>query len=390
MKVTQVHALMNSSLKEILGREDVMLEDLSNVVDIGKEVIDSDNVDSYVKKLVNHIGKVIFDARVYSVSTPSVLMDSWEFGSVLEKIRADLPLASENGSWELEDGKTYNQDTFHQPKVSAKFYNNKVTLEVKMSFTELQVKQSFSSAEQLNGFLSMLYNTVEKSLTVQLDNLIMKTINAMTAETLAKDLYAGTKLDLSKTGTRAINLLALYNAKVVADGGTAIKKEQALTDREFIKFASLQVGLIQNRMSRISELFNISGKQQFTPAEELSIVMLNDFSAATKVYLQSDTFNNELTAFPAHEIVPYWQGSGKSYDLTNTSKVSVKTIEGKEITADGILGVMFDRQAIGVANLDKRVTTHYNAQAEFFNNFYKMDAGFYTDHNENFVVFFIG
>ena len=142
-------------------------------------------------------------------------------------------------------------------------------------------------------------------------------------------------------------------------------------------------------MARISDLFNIAGKSRFTSDEDLSIVLLNDFASAADVFLQSDTFHNEMTALPNHEIVPYWQGSGKTYAFEDTSKISVKTASGDEITATGIIGVMFDREAIGVANLDKRVTTHYNASAEFFNNFYKMDAGFYVDHNENYVVFYV-
>lgn len=390
MKVTQIYELMNSSLGEVLGRTDIVKEDLSNVVDIGKEVIDGDHVDAYVKKLVNHIGKVIFNARVYKVTTPSVLMDAWEFGSILEKVQADIPLSSENSSWELEDGKTYNQDVFHQPKVSAKFFNNKVTLEVKMSFTELQVKQSFSNAEQLNGFLSMLYNAVEKSMTIQLDNLIMKTLNNMTAETIADDLKDDEgEIDLSKTGVKAINLLALYNEKVTAEGGKALTPKEAYQDRGFIQYASYRISLQKNRMARISDLFNIAGKSRFTSEEDLSIVLLNDFASAAEVFLQSDTFHNEMTALPNHEVVPYWQGSGTGYAFEDTSKISVKTASGDEVTATGIIGVMFDREAIGVANLDKRVTTHYNASAEFFNNFYKMDAGFYVDHNENYVVFFV-
>ena len=51
---------------------------------------------------------------------------------------------------------------------------------------------------------------------------------------------------------------------------------------------------------------------------------------------------------------------------------------------------MFDRDAIGVSNLDRRVTTNYNPRAEFYTNFYKFDAGYYSDLSENFVVFFVG
>ena len=50
---------------------------------------------------------------------------------------------------------------------------------------------------------------------------------------------------------------------------------------------------------------------------------------------------------------------------------------------------MFDRDAVGVSNLDRRVTTNYNAKGEFYNNFFKMDCGAFNDLNENFIVFFV-
>ena len=351
MRVQQIHELMNKSVGEVLGKQEVVKEDLSNIVDVGKEVIESDNVDNYVKKLVNHIGKVIFDDRVYKGNVPSVLMDSWEFGSVLEKISADIPQAYENDSWQLEDGKQYNQDVFYQPKVSAKFFNSKVTFEVPVSFTEIQVKESFSNREQLNGFLSMIFNAVEKAMTIKLDNLVMKAINNMTAETLVHDLTTESGLDLSQTGVKAINLLKLFNEKQ----GTSLTAEQSYKDPEFIRFASYIISLQKDRMTKISTLFNAGGKERFTPADELSIVLLSDFASASDIYLNSDVYHNEMTALPNHETVPYWQGSGTGYGFNDVSKISVKTAGNKDVTTSGILGVMFDTQAVGVANLDKQI-----------------------------------
>lgn len=386
MKITQVYDLMNKTVSEILGREDVLQEDLSNVVDVGKEIISTDNVDNYVKKLVNHIGKVVFDDRVYTGNVPSVLMDSWEYGSILEKISADIPLAQENESWALTDGETYNQDVFHQPQVTAKFYNSKVTFEVPISFTEIQVKESFSSKEQLNGFLSMIFNAVEKAMTIRLDNLVMRAINNMTAETLVDDLKVADAIDLTKTGVKAINLLALYNEQ----SETQLTADNAYTNPDFIRFASYVINLHKDRMTKISTLFNVGGKERFTPIDDISIVLLSDFASSTNVFLNSDVYHNEMTALPTYETVPYWQGSGKGYGFEDVSKISVKTASKDTVETSGVLGVMFDRQAVGVANLDRRVTSNYNAKAEFFTNYYKMDAGYYNDLNENFIVFFIG
>lgn len=394
MNVKQIYELVNAVSGEVLGSSTTLVhEDLTGLVDLGNEVFNQNAVDNYVKSLVNHIGKVVFVNRPYSGKVPSVLMDAWEFGSVLEKISADVPAAEENETWSLQDGKEYKQDVFHKPTVTAKFFNSKVTFEVPVSITERQVKESFSSAEQMNGFLSMIYSAVDKSMTIKTDALIMRTINNMIAETLEADKTAfgfvpATKetVNYSNGSTvRCVNLLKLYNDKT----GTQLTAATAITTPDFIRFAAYIMGLYSDRLQTISTLFNIGGKERFTPKDILHTVLLSDFAAAAKTYLYADTYHNDNVLLPKAETVASWQATGNDYAFENTSKIDVKSASGASVSISGVLGVMFDRDALGVTNLDKRVTTNYNAKAEFFNNYFKFDAGYFNDTNENFVVFFV-
>lgn len=393
MDVKQIYSLVNTVSGEVLGNTELVHEDLTGLVDLGNEVFNQNAVDNYVKSLVNHIGKVVFVNRPYSGKVPSVLMDSWEFGSVLEKISADVPDAEENDTWNLQDGKEYKQDVFHKPTVTAKFFNSKVTFEVPVSITERQVKESFSSAEQMNGFLSMIYSAVDKSMTIKMDALIMRTINNMIAETLDADKKAfgfveSTRetVDYSSASTvRCVNLLKLYNDKT----GAHLTATAAITTPDFIRFAAYIMGLYSDRLQTISTLFNVGGKERFTPKDSLHTVLLSDFAKAAKTYLYADTYHNDNVLLPTAETVASWQATGKDYSFEHTSKIDVKSASGASVSISGVLGVMFDRDALGVTNLDKRVTTNYNAKAEFFNNYYKFDAGYFNDTNENFVVFFV-
>lgn len=396
MDVKQIYTLINSVSGEVLGKTDIVTEDLTGIVDLGQEVFNQNAVDNYVKSLVNHIGKVIFVNRPYAGKVPSVLMDAWEFGSVLEKISADVPEAEENDTWNLTDGQSYDQDVFHKPTVTAKFFNSKVTFEVPVSITERQVKESFSNAAQLNGFISMIYAAVEKSMTIKADALIMRTINNMIAETVLADAQAfgATEAgdiagaDLSRASTaRCVNLLKLYNDKTGAT--TKLTAAKAITDPDFIRFASYVMGTYADRLQSISTVFNVGGKERFTPKDMLHVVLLSDFAKAAQTYLYSDTFNRGDVLLPQAETVPFWQGSGQNYEFASTGNINIKESGGKAVEISGVLGVMFDRDALGVCNLDRRVTTNYNAKAEFFNNYYKFDAGYFNDTNENFVVFFI-
>ena len=389
MEINQIATMMNEITNEILGTENIVTEDLSNIVDVGEQIFNAKAVDAYVRTLVNHIGRVIFVDRVYQGTAPSVLMDGWEYGSVLEKITADeLPEAVENESWNLEDGETYDPYVFHAPKVSAKFFNKRVTFEIEMSFTEMQIKQSFSNVNQLNGFISMIQTSVENSMTVKLDSLIARTINNMIAETLFDD-YGNSTQPSEKSGLKAVNLLYLYNQTYSAE----LTADKAVTTPDFIRFAAYQIGLYKDRLTKISTLFNIGGKERFTPTSSLNVVLLSEFKRAADVFLQSETFHEEYTKLVDAEVVPYWQGSGKDYAFENTSKINVKLASSGEepivVEASGILGFMFDRNALGVCNLDRRVTTAYNPKGEYYNNFYKMDAGYFNDGNENAIVFFV-
>ena len=386
MKIEQAYDFVNVATQEALGSDVVVKEDLSNIVDIGDAIFNANATDKYVKKLVNHIGKVIFVNRVYQGSAPSVMMDAWEFGSVLQKVSAGLPDARVNETWELEDGQSYDPHIFHKPKgVISKFYNDYVTFEVDMSFTEDQLKMSFSNAAQQAGFIAMLYTNVENSMTVKIDELIRRTINNMIAETIYDD-YKDEELN-SKSGVKAINLLYDYNNEV--NTGTPLTADKAILNPEFIRYAAYRIKLTHDRMRTMSTVFNVGKQPRFTPSDMGHIALLSDFARAADVYLQSDTFHDELTSLPTAEAVTYWQGSGTDFGFDSVSKIDVKTAQNHDVSTTGILGVMYDRWALGVANTNRKVTSQYTPNAEFFTNFYKYKAGFFNDLNENFVVFFI-
>lgn len=377
MKVTQIKDLVNTSLKEVNGSSTLLKEDLSNVVDIGKELLNNDDVDNFVKKLVDRVGKTVFNDRVYQGSAPSVLMDSWEYGSVVEKIDSDLPNVEENDSWKLENGKSYDQDIFYQPKVSAKFFNSKVTFDIPMSFTKMQVESAFSSATELNSFISMLMVKTQNAMTVNLDGLIMKTINNFTANVIN-----------AKKGMQVVNLLDMYNKTAQ----TKVTVDNALTSPDFIKFANLMINTYRDRLTKMSTLFNEAALNKFTPVDNQHLVILSDLASASKVYLESDTYNQDNVKISNYDTVPYWQGSGTTYNFKDTSKIDIAIKDGaqtKEIIQTGILGVLFDTSALGVSCQNPRTTTAVNARAEFYTNFNKYDAMYYNDLNENFVVFMI-
>lgn len=376
MEMTQIAEIVNETTAQITGTEPVADVDLNKIVDAGAEVIDTDKVDHYVQSLIDRIGKVVFVNRPYTGGTPSVMMNSWEYGAVLEKIQYEgIPEAEDNDTWNLEDQRSYDPNIFYKPTVSAKFYSERRTFDIPMSFAQRQVKSAFTSAGQLQAFFSMIETAISNGMTVKMDSLVEATINNFIATTYGD-------------GTGSARVVKLLTEYAAFTGQSAPDASIALSVPEFIRFCSLRMKRKAVQMQKLSTVFNNGGKYRHTPTDRLHMILHADFTSAADAYLQSDTYHNEFVKLPKADVVPFWQGSGSGFAWADTSKMIV-TPRGEDspVTISNVVGVMFDRDALGVSNLDRRVTTNWNPKGEFTNNWYKFDAGYFNDFNENGVIF---
>lgn len=386
MEVTQIHNLLNTVIREQVGEEATLLnEDLSNCVDVGTAVFNATSYDKFTKALIDRIGRVVFVDRKYEGVAPSVIYDGFEWGSVLEKIGSDIPAYTENETWDLVDGQSYDPYVFHGSTVYAKFYSHYVTFEVPLSVADKQAKSAFTSRAELTRFVNMLFGKVDQAMTLAEESLVMRTINGAIAETIHDD-YGSSALS-SMSGVKAINLLFNYNN----DFGTSLTQAQALKNPDFIRYASAEIMKVANRMKKVSTLFNVGAKKRFTPLANLKIVLHSDFSSNAKAYLYSQTFHQEYVQLPKADEVPYWQGSGDNYNITNTTAIDVKLPSDNTVTvqASGIIGVMFDEEALGVLNFERYTTSDYIGKVEFTNYWHKQKACNFLDLNENIVVFLV-
>ena len=378
MEMTQIAEIVNETTAQYTGKEALDGLDLNKVVDAGAEILDSDKRDHYVQSLIDRIGKVVFVNRPYTGSTPSVMMDSWEYGAVLEKIQYEgIPEAEDNESWELEDGKSYDPNIFYKPSVSSKFFSERRTFEVAMSFAQKQVKSAFTSAGQVQALFSMIETAISNGMTVKMDSLVQATINNFIATTYGD-------------GTATPRVCKLLTEYAAFTGQTAPSAATALSNPEFVRFMTFAMKRKASQMEKFGTLFNQGGKYRHTSKDRLHVIMHADAAAAADAYLQSDTYHNEFVKLPNAEKVAFWQGSGTSFAFADTSSIIV-TPRGSqsEVEINNIVGVMFDRDALGVSNLDRRVTTNWNPKAEFTNNWYKFDAGYFNDFNENGIIFLL-
>lgn len=374
MKVTQIATILNEAQQEIIGEAAITTENLENVVDMGKQILEATDVDNYVRKLIDKVGRMIFVDRVYNSTAPDILTDSWEYGSAMQKVRCEMPDAIENDSWKLTNGQSYDPFVFTAPDVQSKFYDSKVTYEVQMSFTEMQVKSAFNSPAEMNSFFAMIENRIRFKLTLSNDILKTRTVNNLIAEKI-------------HSNNNVVNLLTMYNAEFTQ----TLKADHALMDKDFLRYAIGKIKEYIKYIQRPSMLFNDGGYTTFTPESDMKMVLLSRFVNTAEVYLQSDTFHNDLVKLSGYSEVPYWQGSGTSetFDFAEISKIDVTTASGNKVSQIGIIGTIFDRDACMVCNANPRVTSIYNPKGEYWNYFYKYDASYFNDTMENCVVFIV-
>ena len=388
MQVKQIYQFVNDAIEEVVGEQATLLtEDLSNVVAVGTAVFNATSYDKFTKALVDRIGKTIFVDRKYEGIAPSVIYDGFEYGAVLEKIGGDIPEATENETWDLVGGQSYDPNVFYAPSVYAKFYNHYVTFEIPLSVTDRQAKSAFSSAQELTRFVSMLFGNVDKALSLAMESLVMRTINGAIAETIYAE-YGANDYGAS-SHVKARNLL--YEWNTILGAGNEIDADTALKDKDFIRYASIEIMKTAQRLKKMSTLFNVGAKKRFTPLQNLKIVLHADFEASANGYLYSDTFHEDYVKLPKADIIPFWQGTGDDYDFAKTGEIKVNLPSDSTKTVDvmGVIGVLFDEEALGVLNFERYTTSDYNGKAEFTNYWHKQKSCHFIDLNENIVVFFL-
>ena len=395
MKVTKGIPLVNDIFKEQLGETGVVKEDLSDFVDKGKEYLDAINgdVEIFTGTIADKVGKTEVYNRPYEGVVPSLLVDSWEFGSALERIEVEMPEATEDASQELIDGMSYDPFVFHASQVNVKMFNSKVAWGTEVTIPSDQVKSAFNSAQKMNAFVSSILSGANQSINTRLEGLIRAALNNMTAMTLW-DAFGKKTAEATDTSIRAVNLLKLYKDEV--DPTSTLTATQARSDAEFLRFAVSTMTSYASDMRALSTMFNMGGRPRHTSKDYLGFVMLADFKAKIGTNLLVDAYHKELLELPESETLPFWQGFGdKSRSFEDKSKIHVVTareageLAGHEVELDGIVAVMYDKEAVMVANQERYVDSIYNPKNRTTNFFYKQHATYINDPNYNFVTFFI-
>lgn len=397
MKVNQISTMLNSIYGEVLGETNLFKEDLSNIVSAGQIITAStafgDNFDNYVGKIIDKVGRVIVVDRVFRKKDLGIWRDSWEYASMLEKIRCEVGDFTNNDEWVLLDGSDAGTDPdynstdivdklfkFVPPTVQSKYFNLKTTFRNKISITRKQLRSAFRSGSEMARFIAMIENRIRTKMEIGNQELERRVVTNLAC--------------------------AAYNASNVVDLktilGSNLTFEQALKDQATLRGIAETITMTRKLMEEPSKLYSITkGFMNFTPEEDSITIVLTDVDNALRFNLYGSTYNEEFVKLEGYKTVPYWQGrkeSGGANDaLATRASVNAKAvINGQsgpttgDVAIDNLVGIVFDRDAAMICNEDPEVRSQYNADGNFTNFFYNYDCSYYNDFDENAIVFVWG
>lgn len=384
MLVKQISNIVNDSVKDALGKvEGITTLDSSDIVSMGKALASHDLYDMFFKSLTNRIAKTVYFVRTYEGSKRSVLRDEHEFGAFIQKVYTEMPDAVDNATWKESGTKTFPQASPYDVEatigVSSLIFGGKGTWTIEIVRPIEQIKSAFLDNASMMRFIDSIYIAIQNSFKLEEERLTALAVNTSMASCLS--------------GGVSRNLLAEYNAK---HADSPLTVESALENADFLKFASKEINLTVKNMAVLSTAFNKAKYTTFTSKENLVVEMLNHFASASDMYLQADTFHNELTKLPNFENVPFWQSSGNKFDFTTCSSIDITNkqliSDGNEtgnVKQSGIICFIHDTENVACYFGNRRTWDLPNPRSEVIVHGEKAEKGYSVDDHANAVVFYM-
>lgn len=376
--VKQISNIVNDSVKDALGKNiGVTKVDSSDIVSLGKAIANFDAYEGFYKSLVNRIVKTVYFVRMYEGSSRSVLRDEHEYGAFVQKVYYDLPDAVDNPTWSIptatnEYHQTSPYDVEGTVGVSALIFGGKGTWSIEIVRPVEQVKSAFIDSSSMMAFIDGIYVTIENAFKLEEERLVSLAVNTAMADAIG--------------GGKSRNLLAEFNTKT----SQTLSVEDALISADFLRYASMEINRTVDNMGKMSTAFNKANYPTFTSKDNMVVEMLSQFASASDMYLQSDTFHNELTQLPKYEKVPFWQSSGKSFEFADCSKIDVKHADfDADVTQGGIICFIHDVENVACYFGSRRSWEIFNPRSEVMVHGEKAEKGFAVDGHANAVVFYM-
>lgn len=366
----QIYGLVNDVAGQALGKNNITVVDTSTLVSLGNEVLSSSAyTEAFLNTLVMRIGRTIISFREYRNKLGDMVLNDFEYGAILQKISVLMPEAIEDPSWELENGQSIDHYKISKPEALQKFFYTRTPYMFKVTIQDAHLKEAFSDSSKMASFIAAVFGEVRNAIEFALENLGRSCLNNFIAET-----------------SHVYNLVTMFNTEMGLTGNNALNATTAMHSDLFLNFA---IGRINHHAKMITEMsvrYNDGSKPRFTPVDKRVIRLLSDFDTRAQTVTQYAAYHDRYVSVGGvWDTISYWQ----DFKEGDEAKVSVKRkSDGTNKTINNVIGVIYDRDALGIYKKEERVaTTPVNAAGLYYNTFYHERQLWFNDLQENFVVF---
>lgn len=400
--VTQIYSIVNAAVADYLGSYDVRVKDTTSFVDLGRslsEIHDPDNpyagLDGFYGALAARITKTEVFTRLYERENRGIITDYQDFGAFVQRVYAALPDAVNNPAWQISNGQNpptiankSPYDVANTVNITTALFGKRGTWSIEVKMPYHQIKEAFLNESSMIAFIDAVYIQVSTSMNIEMEAL--------------ENLACNTAMAMCLHNSKATNLLQVYNQEMASQGVSvdALTVAQALKDKTFLSFANKTIDNLRGYFKKPSKKYNVAQYMTFTGSDKARLDVLTEFASASKFYLESDTYHNELVAMQGYNEVPFWQspGDGAGYDFAESSKISIKntavyadtdTGAAIEVAQGGIIAFLRDEDMVKayfgnlysweIANVRERSTNH-GEQAE---------TGYAVEPHANGWVFYV-
>lgn len=361
----QIYDIVNKVNSQMNGNSGIEVVDTNSFVALGQQILNSQELtENFTNTLALRIALSIISFRAYRSHFKPIVFDDIRWGAIVQKIKVLMPEAVEDKAYDLVDGESIDMYEVRKPKMIQNFFVNSTPYSFFVTIQRWQLRRAFTSEAAFASLLSAIYGEIQNKLEITFENLGYLTL----------DNFIG-----NMKPTQQVKLLTMYNNLT----GSAIATPQAaMFDGNYLRFAIAQMNIYSRNMATNSTLYNANGVEHHTPAQDQIFIIGNEFNEYMKTVVQYEAFHKEYVSKEASVIVPYWQNA------ETPGEIQVTNSAGTDVTVSNIIGMIHDRDALGVYRKEQEVlTTPLNARGRYLNTFYHEEQMWFNDMNENGIVF---
>ena len=371
MTTEQIYSVVNEVNKEAFGSNALAVVDTSSLISLGNTVLSSSsNTEAFLNTLAQRIGRTIMRYRKYRNKLGNMVLNDFEYGAILQKIKVMMPEAEEDEMYDLVDGSSIDHYKVSKPKVEQKLFVTRTPYQYHITIQRETLKEAFTGENEMGSFISTVFGEVRNAIELGLENLSRVTLATAIAE------VAGS--------TREYKLVTMYNNDF--QPSTPLTAATAINNEEFMRYAVGVMNTVLDGLSDMSDLYNDGTMETFTPVEDLRVKVISKFQRKLETVVEYGAFHDKFTSLDSnYDKINFWQSKQSGSEFS----VNIKRPSDGEATAvNNVVAIMHDRDAMGVYKYEEEVaTTPINAAGLYYNQYWHEKQLRFIDLSENIVIF---